>query len=196
MSGPNPNSRLYDLAVKYASDKLYWHSYIPFYESLFDPKNENLTIPVRRVLEIGIGHESLMQPLLPVGVKYVHGSSLRMWEEYWPNAQIYGCDIREDVLVNEGRIKSKVCNQASPIDLLGLMAWSMGRFDLIIDDGSHLFEDQMVTAICLLPYLNAGGVYIIEDVWPDKGAQLALEFGGMLWRGDKGRDDNLVVIYR
>lgn len=192
MSGPSPNSRLYDLAVKYASDKLYWHSYIGFYQELFD----QMTIPVRRVLEVGIGHEALMQPLLPAGVKYVHGSSLRMWEEYWPNAQIYGCDIREDVLVNEGRIQSCLMDQSNAWDIDTMLRKFGPIFDVIIDDGSHQYEDQHSTATKLLNHVNPGGVYIIEDVWPDKGAQLALEFGGMLWRGDKGRDDNLVVIYR
>lgn len=192
------NSRLYDLAVKYASDKLYWHSYIPFYESLFDPKNENLTIPVRRVLEIGIGHESLMQPLLPAGVKYIHGSSLRMWEEYWPSAQIYGCDIREDVLVNEGRIQSCLMDQSSAWDIDTMLRKFGPMFDLIIDDGSHKFEDQTTTAIHLLRHLNTGGVYVIEDVWPEIGSALVKLLGtsAKLWRGEKGRDDNLVVIYR
>lgn len=180
---------LEELAKKYSSDKLYWHSYIPMYEKLF------AGMKVRRLLEIGIGFRDLMVPFLPAGVEYVHGSSVKMWEEYFPEAMIFACDIREDALVNEGRIRSMLCDQSNAFDL-GIMCGAFGlQYDVIIDDGSHDYLHQKITAQLLLKYTRSS-IYIIEDVWPNKGQALADEFGGELLCGEKGRDDNMVVIRR
>ena len=178
---------LIELAMKYHSDKLHWHSYIPKYEELFKG------MEVKRLLEIGIGYRDLMKPFLPYEVEYVHGSSLKMWEEYFPEAEIFACDIRLDTLINEGRIHSMVCDQSDPFDL-GIMCGLFGLvYQVIIDDGSHQYEQQRLTARQLLRYCQPS-LYIIEDVWLDTGELLAKEFGGELWKGEKGRDDNLVVI--
>ena len=36
---------------------------------------------------------------------YKQGASLRSWQEYFPNAMIYGGDIQEDTQFEENRIK-------------------------------------------------------------------------------------------
>src|SRR5712672_3514633 len=140
------NPRLYELAEKYHSDKLWWHSYIPMYDRLF----ESMTIPVRRLLEIGIGERGLMQPFLPEGVEYCHGSSLKMFRDFFPEAHIYGADIRQDVLFEEERIHTMLVNQSNEISLLNLANIFRGGFDVIIDDGSHLYSDQQTTLRVLL----------------------------------------------
>jgi hypothetical protein len=38
------------------------------------------------------------------------------------------------------------------------------KFDIIIDDGSHIMDHQIVTLNRLFKHLNDGGIYIIEDV--------------------------------
>lgn len=174
---------LHRLAVKYSVDKLYAHSYIPFYEDLFRHRT------VKKVLEIGIGYEDLMTPFVPY---YVHGASVKMWEEFWPEAEIYACDIRPEILINAGRIHSCVCDQSSVLALLDLVSWSGGDFDVVIDDGSHQTQHQILTAQTLAPFLAAGGVYIIEDVQePDK---VAAAVKGKAWKFPKRSDDNLVVM--
>ena len=184
-------SRLQDLAFKYSSDKLFRHSYIPAYERLFDGMH------VEKVLEIGVGYEQLMKPFLPDHVPFVRGSSLRMWSEYWPDADIYACDVHVSALVNEGRIRSYYADQSKREDLQQLMlkcdAYRQA-FDVIIDDGSHRHKDQVVSARELLSFVRPGGVYVIEDVWADKGRELAMMFGGELVEGSRTGDDNLVVI--
>ncbi len=178
---------LTELAKKYGCDKFFNHSYMPVYDRLLGSKQ------VRRLLEIGIGYKDMMTPFVPF---YVHGASLQMWSEYWPEADIFACDIHEATLVNEGRIKSVVCDQSSPVQLLNMIGVLGGNWDVIIDDGSHQFEHQTLTAATLLPYMRKGGVYIIEDTYPDKGAELAAMFGGVLFVGTKRPDDSLVVIQR
>jgi hypothetical protein len=147
------------LAKKFGCDKLWSHSYIDFYEQLFEGRT------VHRLLEIGIGFEDLMKAFVPF---YVHGASLRMWADYFPDAEIFACDIREDTLINEGRIHSVVCDQSNAASLID-MAREFGtgdgeQFDVVIDDGSHQFSDQILTAKVLLPCVAKGGAYVIEDV--------------------------------
>jgi hypothetical protein len=178
---------LTDLARQFGCDKYFRHSYMPTYEELLAKRK------VRRLLEVGIGFEGLMKEFVPF---YVHGASLKMWSAYWPEAEIWACDIREDTLINEGNIRSVVCDQASPLALLDMIHNIGGCCDVIIDDGSHQFEHQVVSAVTLLPYVCKGGVYIIEDTYWDKGAELAKMFGGRVIVGSKTPDDTMVVIER
>ena len=38
------------------------------------------------------------------------------------------------------------------------------RYDIIIDDGSHIPGHQLTSLACLLPALNPGGLYVIEGL--------------------------------
>lgn len=182
--------RLEELAIKYHSDKYWWHSYINKYEELFAGRD------VQTLLEVGIGYKDLMQPFLG-SVEYVHGSSLHMWEEYFPDAQIFACDIHAGTLVNEGRIQSIQADQSSLPDLENLLFWAdVEALDVVIEDGSHVPEHQMFTASVIVPKLKKGALYVCEDCWPDTGHAIAKEFNGQFWQGEKGRDDGLVIIQR
>lgn len=187
---------LHDVAVRYGCDKLHSHSYIPVYADLFANRT------VRRLLEIGIGFEDLMKPFVP---HYVHGASLRMWADYFPDAEIYACDIREDTLINEGRIHSFICDQSSVTSLVDLMVAIRGACDVVIDDGSHVTEHQVLTAKVLLPSMAAGTLYVIEDVRDfESGTWIIQELAPYvlkrrgaaidLYQGTKRPDDNLVIV--
>lgn len=176
---------LEDLARKYGCDKLSAHGYVPFYEELFRGRT------VKRLLEIGIGYRELMKPFVP---HYVHGASLRMWNDFFPDAEIFACDIRQDTLINEGRIHSWVCDQSKVASLLSLAQTVGDNLDVIIDDGSHNRDDQIVTAIVLKYSLAPGGVYIVEDVQEPE--RVATAIGGTIHRFDKRPDDCLVIWHK
>lgn len=144
------------IAEKWHTDKTpsIWHGYTPYYHKILKGKN------VKKVLEIGIGN---IEDMLHVK-GYVIGASLFMWEEYCPEAEIFALDIRPDILINQGRIKSYLCDQSSAESLREAAAKLGGNFDLIVDDGSHVPAHQVLTAQILVPLLNSEGVYIIEDV--------------------------------
>lgn len=185
---------LTDLAKKYSSDKYFRHSYLPVYEQLLGQRK------VHRLLELGVGYASLMTPFLPEGVPYCHGSSLKMWTSYWPEAEIWACDIREDTLINEGNIRSMVCDQSSGASLANMVFTVTDGLkhplDVVIDDGSHDPVHQDLTVSVMLPRLSKGGIMLVEDCWPDKGAELAVKYGGQLIPGYRCPDDNLVVFER
>lgn len=178
---------LEELAIKYASDRYYKHSYIPFYAKLMEQ------LRPERVLEIGIGYPDLMQRQLPAGVDYIVGSGLFMWSERFPLAEIIGVDIRSDVQIHSGNIKSIIADQSLPSHMWAVA--QQGPFDLIIDDGSHLLDHQYVSAAVLLPYLRRGGIYIIEDILPHTAKTLTSMLGlGEIVSFGKCWDDRIVLI--
>jgi hypothetical protein len=119
-------------------DKGTVHSYIDhYYEETLTP----FRLKKIRILEIGIDS----------------GLSLQLWKDYFIDAEIIGVDIKVPNINSECKM---VCGDATdPNTFEGL-----GNFDIIIDDGSHLFKHQIKTFNILFPKLNVGGIYIIEDV--------------------------------
>jgi hypothetical protein len=148
-------TRLCSFAQIHGTDKYPW--YTPFYDLLLRDVRED----IRTVLEIGIGTIPTMRHM----PGYQPGASLRMWRDYFPNATIYGIDIAQDAVYlarGEG-IETFLADASKQSELLRIAAIT-GKLDLIIDDGSHDPEHQILAAHTLMPYLNHGGLYIIEDV--------------------------------
>lgn len=160
-----PRTPLCRLFHRYGSDKCpqIFHSYSEHYHALLSDRRTR----IRNVLEIGIGSIDLMKPI--VGPRYVPGASLRAWRDYFPHAQIYGLDIDTQAFFADERITCLHADQSSS-DSLARAVDSIfrsngnARFDLIIDDGSHLISDMITSYNALHEHLNAGGLYIIEDI--------------------------------
>jgi lipopolysaccharide biosynthesis glycosyltransferase len=153
-------SELCVLGKKYNVDKSPFfgkHTYTPEYHNLLkDKKND-----INKVLEIGIGNIPLMSPL--TNNNYKPGASLRMWRDYFPKANIIGCDILTDVLFNEERISTFQTDQNNEISLNKLIS-NIGDVDLIIDDGSHIQEHMVTSFKNLWKIIKPNGLYIIEDI--------------------------------
>lgn len=131
------------IGLKYKTDKSGRHSYTNVYHKYFN----SIRNDVKKVLEIGI----------------LEGASLRMWEEYFPNATIYGIDIKK-VKLDSSRIITYKGSQNNDEDLSKFIQKYGGDFDIIIDDGSHRMLDQQFSLGFLFPYVKSGGYYIIEDL--------------------------------
>jgi predicted O-methyltransferase YrrM len=133
------------IGVQFGTDKSSrHHNYLNFYERHFAARrHEPLTI-----LEIGV----------------LNGASLRTWREYFPNAKIVGCDI--DPTVRRwaaARIEIEYMDQSNLEDLVRV-AVKHGPLDIIIEDGSHLWEHQITTLRTLFPFLRPDGIYVVEDL--------------------------------
>ena len=98
--------------------------------------------------------------LLEIGV--YHGASLALWSMYFPNANITGLDINDQVAEkyqNLDRVKIGICDAYNPE-----IAESLGNFDIIIDDGPHTLPTVKKCIELYLPKLNKGGVMVLEDI--------------------------------
>jgi demethylmacrocin O-methyltransferase len=100
--------------------------------------------------------------LLEIGV--FKGESLRMWSKYFLVGQIVGLDIYPGcVQYATDKIKIVIGNQAD-VDFLRQIGEEYGPFDIVIDDGSHVPYDVIISFKTLFPYVVPGGYYVIEDL--------------------------------
>ena len=160
-------TELCKIFYKYKSDKCSKinHSYSPEYYNHLNPYRDTFTT----ILEVGIGNDKLMKPIC--GNDYILGASLKSWEEFFPNAKIYGLDILRDVLFSENRVSCFYTDQSNENELnktideiRNVNNDSNLLFDLIIDDGSHIVDHMLLTFKTLSKYLKVDGLYIIEDI--------------------------------
>jgi predicted O-methyltransferase YrrM len=101
--------------------------------------------------------------LLEIGV--YRGASLRMWARYFAHGEIHGVDVDERAREHGGeRITIHIGDASRPEVLAPIVAQAGGRFDVIIDDGSHRYEHQYPSLVALWPHLAPGGLYAIEDL--------------------------------
>jgi hypothetical protein len=131
-----------DLGIKHGTDKVSHHGYNYFY-----PKH----------LEVLRGDEFNM---LEIG--YEGGHSCRVWEEYFPKANIFSMDINK-----EGKFDNHTVfkGDQSNINDLDRISNEIGSAKFIIDDGSHNPTHQIETFSFLFKkLLEPGGIYIIEDI--------------------------------
>ena len=141
---------LADIADHYGTDKSlkFGHAYTNLYGPLLDPRRES----VLNVTEIGV----------------LFGSSVLMWADYFPKANIYGIDIILNPQAvsrtkNQSRIHLSQANahDATMAERLGLANESM---DIVLEDASHSREGTHLIAAALWRLVKPGGFYIIEDV--------------------------------
>jgi SAM-dependent methyltransferase len=134
------------------------HNYTLLYDFLF-----GLAAPgIRRVFEMGLGSSN---PAFPFAmINGTPGASLRGWAEFFPHAHIFGADIDRDALFTEPRITTRAMDQFDRKEAREMFARIGGDFDLILDDGCHVFEANAVFLETAFRQLRPGGLYIIEDI--------------------------------
>ena len=116
--------------------------FIPIYEHFLDSLREKEI----NILEIGVDQ----------------GDSLRLWRDYFSKAKICGIDIvKKDFSINNVEI---LCGDQSDYNFLSEIVKKYGKFDIIIDDGSHVSKHIISSFHYLFDYLNENGLYIIEDL--------------------------------
>jgi hypothetical protein len=88
-----------------------------------------------------------------------------MWRDYFGlKSLIYGVDIEPACRSYENeRIKIFIGDQADRLFWRELRR-KVPNLDIVIDDGGHSLEQQIVSIEELLPFLQPGGVYCCEDV--------------------------------
>jgi len=113
--------------------------------------------PLRRqrlnLLEIGIGGYDNPR---------AGGASLRLWKAYFKRANIFAIDLADGKLHEQRRIKTFQGDQGD-VPFLKRVAESIGRLNIVIDDGSHRNDHVILGFHTLFPYLSPNGLYVVED---------------------------------
>ena len=125
------------------------HDYSKFYEDYFKIiKNKKLNI-----LEIGS----------------FYGNASAALYFYFQKANIFSADIFPDLFsYSSERIKNFYVDSSEEISVEKHIVKLNQSFDIIIEDASHSFKDQIISLFMLFDKLNPGGIFIVEELdFPD-----------------------------
>ena len=132
------------------TDKDTTHSYLDLYDKLLLQKKET----AKNILEIGIHY----------------GGSIKLWADYFTNANIYAIDIMSidyvwEELIYKNNIILHCSTDAYDEEYFNYTLLQKNiKFDFVLDDGPHTLE-SMITFIKLYSQLlTDDGILIIEDV--------------------------------
>ncbi len=138
------------------------HNYTTLYSKLFSQwKEKDINL-----FELGLGTNNLDVPS-NMGSEGKPGASLYGWSIYFPKAHIYGADIDKRVLFNDQNIKTYYCDQLDENSIKELFEHPDLKdlqFDIIIEDGLHQFEANLIFLWNSIAKLKKGGIYIVEDL--------------------------------
>jgi hypothetical protein len=146
--------------LKYGTDKtpILGHTYTPIYDKLFNTIRDKVNV----LVELGLGD-----------ISGKVGASLKMWRDYFKNANVYGLDHNKLLLFSDERIKTLYTDQrmiemllSTKNELIKMNEKIISEgIDIFIDDGSHMYEDQMKTLCVFWDLIKPGGYFIIEDIY-------------------------------
>jgi len=159
---------------EYGSDKDSTHSYDTVYPKL---------------LSKYVGKKA---SLLEIGV--FGGGSMKAWKNFLVDGIITGMDFNAELPGEYEFIRLDVSNK----EVLSEKVKNR-KFDIIIDDGSHLLEHQLIAAEVLIDHLNQDGIYVVEDLQSIENWDKFSKFGVVELidlRGIKNRYDDVLVVIR
>ena len=122
-----------------------FNHYFDVYEKHFNRyKNKKITI-----VEIGV----------------FQGGSLQMWRDYFgPDAIIWGIDIDPACKTLEDHNNHILIGSQEDPKFLASIIEKIGPIDILIDDGGHTQNQQIVSFELLFKHIKEDGVYLCEDV--------------------------------
>jgi len=138
--------KLIDLFYFSKNRSIKWKKYFPIYETLFEKyRNKGITF-----VEIGV----------------LDGGSLFMWREFFgEQARIIGIEINESAKVWEDYgFEIFIGSQSDPKFWQDFYA-EIGKVDIVLDDGGHTYQQQIVTVECSLENIRPDGKIIVEDTY-------------------------------
>lgn len=99
-----------------------------------------------------------------VEVGVLGGGSLFMWRNYFgPEARIIGIDLNPSARKWEEHGFEIFIGSQSDIKFWDYFKKEVGLIDVVLDDGGHTYEQQIITTECLLPSIQDGGIILVED---------------------------------
>ena len=140
----NSNSRLFEIYKKLNRVSLKSNNYFQAYEELFSNfVNKRITF-----VEIGV----------------MHGGSMFMWREYFGNqARIIGIDLHPNAKELEKHGFEIYIGSQSDNKFWNDFYNKVGEIDILLDDGGHENNQQIITLDKSIPMIKDDGIILIED---------------------------------
>jgi len=125
------------LSIKHAS---YFHTYSEIFQVY---RNKKITF-----VEVGV----------------LNGGSLFMWRNYFgKDARIIGVDLNPEAKKwEEDGFEIFIGSQSHP-EFWEKFFEEIGNIDIILDDGGHTYEQQIITVHSSVNHVNDGGLIVVED---------------------------------
>jgi hypothetical protein len=121
-----------------------WDHYFEIYERYFGAY-QGKTV---NMLEIGISH----------------GGSMQLWKKYFgPGVHVYAIDINPECLKLQEEGTTVFIGSQSDRNFLREVISKLPDLDIVLDDGGHIMDQQIISFEELYPKVKEGGVYIVED---------------------------------
>ncbi|NTF11098.1 class I SAM-dependent methyltransferase [Agrobacterium rubi] len=150
--------------------------------SLYSLFLENDGRPIHKMAHYFFAYERhfskfVNQPLTFLEIGAGNGGSSQMWKKWFgPLARIVTIDINPICKQFEDeQVAVRIGDQSDPIFLATLIE-EFGRFDAVLDDGSHQMEHVTKSFNFLYPRIAQNAVYMVEDMhtayWPEWGGGL------------------------
>jgi SAM-dependent methyltransferase len=159
----NSKTELCELGVKYPTDKSPYST-----ENYVTPNGSGHRHPYTSVYNFLFSFLKY-QKIKFAEIGILDNMSMLCWREYFPNAELFGFEYDLNYLqlgVDAGlhnttydfinvKLEESIENCLS----------THGKFDVILDDSTHNFDDQIRICNVAHKYLNEGGILIIEDIF-------------------------------
>ena len=135
----------YDKPSKQNSKKVISHGYAKIYEKYLQKfKEKKLNI-------------------IELGSFYGNASAALFF--FFKNSQIYSADINPDMYIySSKRLENFFTDTSSRSSIENDILKKNIKFDIIIEDASHMLKDQIISLFILFKILKPGGYFIIEEV--------------------------------
>ena len=98
-----------------------------------------------------------------------------MWRDYFKKAKIYGFEYYDNLIQkakkdNLKKVFIRKIDVKNEKNILTTFKKTNAKFDIIIDDSTHLFDDQIRIINTVHKFLKSGGYLIVEDIHKNKSA--------------------------
>ncbi len=107
----------------------------------------------------------IQQPVDVLEIGVFSGGSLNMWKSYFGDrSHIYGVDVEPACKTYEREGVTILIGDQADRHFWKTFKSTVSGIDVLMDDGGHKLDQQIVTLEEMLPHIRPGGVYLCEDL--------------------------------
>lgn len=104
------------------------------------------------------------KPITFVEIGVLEGGSLFMWRDFFgPDARIIGIELNPNAKKWEDHGFEIFIGSQSDKNFWNKFQSKVGNIDVLLDDGGHTYEQQIITTEMMLNSINDGGMLVVED---------------------------------